>query len=64
VYYRLEDIDTASVSTFHGPISITPTVPAAESLTGFAATNDARDSVLILAWLVLGVLGFTFWQRR
>jgi hypothetical protein len=27
-YYRLEDVDTASVSTFHGPVSTVPSAPA------------------------------------
>jgi hypothetical protein len=26
-YYRLEDVDTASVSTFHGPVSTVPSAP-------------------------------------
>jgi hypothetical protein len=28
-YYRLEDVDTASVSTFHGPVSATPVAASA-----------------------------------
>ncbi len=59
-YYRLEDVDTASVSTFHGPVSAVPERPRRLRL-GKAAVaagvETARKAVRRACRLVLPRLG-------
>lgn len=58
-YYRLEDIDIHGTSTFHGPISVTATDPAAVTLLTFGAVSGL--TLLVPGLLLLpGVLLLLF----
>ena len=43
-YYRLEDIDTASLSTFHGPVSAVPQAVPAKAPAGDGGGGSGKDS--------------------
>ncbi len=60
-YYRLEDVDIFGVSTFHGPISATPTGPTAATVVGFAAQGAPG---LGLGLLLVAAFGLTLKRRR
>ncbi|HPD40189.1 MAG TPA: choice-of-anchor Q domain-containing protein [Anaerolineae bacterium] len=63
-YYRLEDIDSDGVSTFHGPIRPADGEPAAVGLRGFRAAADPQ-ALFMLMFVLAGVGGVTFqrWNR-
>ena len=60
-YYRLEDVDIFGVSTFHGPISATPTGPTAATVVGFAAQGAPG---LGLGLLLVAAFGLTLKRGR
>ncbi len=63
-YYRLEDIDSDGVSTFHGPIRPADGEPAAVGLRGFRAAANPQ-ALFMLMFVLAGVGGVTFqrWNR-
>jgi len=66
VFYRLEDVDIHGVSTFHGPVSITPAGPAAIGLRSFAASSPMAP-VVVLGCIILGAAlpaGWSLQRRR
>lgn len=71
-YYRLEDVDTSGVSTFHGPVSVgAPTAVGllslrASALTASALTVNAPVALLVIPLLALsaGALALVRRGRR
>lgn len=66
VFYRLEDVDIRGVSTFHGPVSVTPAGPAAIGLRSFAASSPMAP-VVVLGCIILGAAlpaGWSLQRRR
>ncbi len=62
-YYRLEDVDTRSVSTFHGPVSAVPTEASASASEAKAQKDPA--SPVCPSWVLGGVrLVGSFGRRR
>ncbi|OPZ80469.1 MAG: Serine-aspartate repeat-containing protein D precursor [bacterium ADurb.Bin429] len=60
--YLLEDVDTQGVSTFHGPVSITASPPAAVTLVAFGAGGNPFAGLSLL--LALASLALGSWKRR
>jgi len=61
-FYRLEDVDTQGVSTFHGPVSVTVSSPAAVTLVAFDAGGNSFAGLSLL--LALASLALGSWKRR
>ncbi len=55
VFYRLEDVDISGVSTFHGPVSVVVTGPAAIGLSAFDAGSQI-EPVAVLGFAIFGAL--------
>jgi hypothetical protein len=55
IAYYLEDVDIHGASTFHGPISITLSAPAAATVHGFAARDASSWSLLGLLSIALSL---------
>lgn len=47
VFYRLEDVDIRGVSTFHGPVSVVVTGPAAVGLSAFGASAHIAPATIL-----------------
>jgi hypothetical protein len=65
-HYKLEDVDTGGVSTFHGPISAEGGGPAAVGLLSFAAgaLTSNVPSLWLLPMLVLGAGSLVLLRHR
>lgn len=61
-FYRLEDVDTQGVSTFHGPVSITASPPAAVTLVAFGAGGNRLAGLSLL--FALANLALGSWKKR
>ncbi|MEZ4767698.1 MAG: LamG-like jellyroll fold domain-containing protein [Caldilineales bacterium] len=61
-WYWLEDVDVNGVTTMHGPVSVTVTIPTAVTLTSLeAAARPARGPGV---WIALALLAGVAWLQR
>jgi hypothetical protein len=64
IVYRLEDVDIHGVSTFHGPISITLSAPAATTVRDLTARGASGWGLLGLLSIVLSLAIVMNWRSH